>query len=217
MDARYVDQLARSLTIPDNRRGVLRVLVAMLLAGCLTALLDGLDALAAGRRKRRKKRRKHGRDRHRTRRQRRRCQSNSRARTCAGKCGVVRNNCRKRVDCGSCPAGESCDERTGQCVPDPAPGGCEAGSCVSCTALCPNGPPPHGCWCATNIDGNTSCIAPGVICPSSPVQCTSDADCEPGLFCLAAVFNQNNARKDCAIPPTSAVGLCTVFGPCGQV
>ncbi len=155
MDPHRFDLLVATLGA-GPRRGLLRWLLTLLLSDPL-ALLPGELVEARGRRKRRKKRHKHaGRRRKAQRRRRkpRRCKSRSLARVCADRCGVVRNNCRKRVDCGSCdcaprcPICQVCEELTATCVPDPALEGqpcgsgqvCQEGACVCdgsiCNAVC---------------------------------------------------------------------------------
>jgi hypothetical protein len=115
MDARRFDRLVASLFVAGSRRGLLRWVAALPLGGALAVFVAddgeagreaGRDAVSAqGRMGKRKKR----------------CRPNSVARTCAGKCGTVRNNCRKQVNCGACacPACgvcQTCDAASGQCV-----------------------------------------------------------------------------------------------------
>lgn len=114
MDHSRFDALTRAFTAALSRRGMFAVLP--LLSGF--AALEDENALA-GRRRRRKHRR-----RHRKGNRRKRCQPKSKARTCAGKCGKVKDHCGKKVDCGSCVCDppcatcETCDRRNGACVPD---------------------------------------------------------------------------------------------------
>jgi hypothetical protein len=153
MDAQRFDRLARALTAAGSRRGLLRLLAMLPILGGLVALLDLDAAEGKGRRRRRKKAHKHGKGRRRTH-HKHNCKPNSLAKSCAGKCGLVKNTCKKTVDCGSCPAGATCcgngcadlqidPTHCGDCLT--ACSGttpiCEAGSCVPCSAprTCPVG------------------------------------------------------------------------------
>src|SRR3712207_3567434 len=105
MDARRFDRLVASLFVSGTRRGLLRRLAALPLGGMLAAVVA--DEGEAGRHPRRdavsaqgkkgkgkgKKKRKKG------------CRSDAVARTCAGKCGTVTDNCGRRVSCGPCACG----------------------------------------------------------------------------------------------------------------
>lgn len=98
MDDCRFDRLVKTFSAPDTRRGVLQVLATFPLFGGLASFLgDDEDAEAKGRRKRRKKRHKHGKGRRRKR-HKKPCKAKSRTKTCAGKCGIVRNRCKKTVN-----------------------------------------------------------------------------------------------------------------------
>jgi hypothetical protein len=80
MDDVRFDRLARTL---DGRRS--RRAATALLGGLLATPLLASDESAAKKKKRKKK-----------------CKPGPAAQTCAGKCGSVRNRCKKMVDCGPC-------------------------------------------------------------------------------------------------------------------
>jgi hypothetical protein len=138
MDARTFDRLARSLTEAGTRRGLLGLLATLPLLGGLLALFRDVDETdAKGRRKRRKKPHKHGKGNGRHRKGKRKCKPLARTTVCAGKCGKVKNNCKKTIDCGSCACTPPCDEcftcqegptTPGACVPDPDQQGEPCGS-----------------------------------------------------------------------------------------
>jgi hypothetical protein len=104
------------------------------------------------------------------------CRSQPKAVTCAGRCGRVRNNCRKGVNC-TCPAGETC-LGNGTCSRICEPGGAP----VNC---------PAGCECGTDaLEGGIHCT-PGTIeeCAQVPIVCTSTAQCPVGHFCSLPICN----------------------------
>jgi hypothetical protein len=143
-----------------------------------------------GRRKRRKKRHKHGRPRRHGTRRKQKCKPHSLARTCAGKCGKVKNNCKKTVDCGSCacvppcPVCQSCDASSGQCTnlaDDTACGEglhCQDGQCVCDGTSCPNGCCQDG---RCHVDENDACGAGGGSCTSCTLPQTCGGGGEPGV------------------------------------
>lgn len=169
MDAHRFDQLVRALSGAAPRRGLLRWLLAFLLSG-LFAWSHRDDGDAKGRRKRRKKRHKHGKGRRRKH-HKKQCKAHSRAKTCAGKCGAVKNNCKKTVNCGSCgcdeggcPACQRCDDATRTCQPDPATVGDPCGEPIQVcqsdgTCTCPD----------TGCGGVCGCEA-GFVCDSGACQ-----------------------------------------------
>lgn len=139
MDGTSFDQMARYLETMRSRRGMLGWLVFLPFFSSVATLLGEEVAEAGGRRKRRKRRHKHGQGRGRHTRQ---CRSRSWAKTCTGKCGVVRNNCKKKVDCGSC--------------------GCTAtncGPCMTCQADGSCAPVADGVCCPTGVCVNGVCAA----------------------------------------------------------
>jgi hypothetical protein len=175
LDSRHFDALARVLSTADSRRRMVAALAALPIVGGLLEILGPDEVEGKGRRKRRKKAHKHG-----TRKKQKQptCTPESRATTCAGKCGTVTDNCQQGVDCGSCvcdpPCGicQTCDAQTGQCVPDPqqkgdACGGmgqlcqadgacsCDDTSCPVCRSCHRSGECTNPCRSAGCCDGTT--------------------------------------------------------------
>src|SRR3954471_17245498 len=96
MDFARFDRLTKSLSAPNSRRTLLRVLSALPLA---EGLLLSVESGAA-----------------------RKCKSEPQTKTCKRKCGTVKNNCKKKIDCGSCcttacPICNTCDDRLRLCIP----------------------------------------------------------------------------------------------------
>jgi hypothetical protein len=69
----------------------------------------------------------------------------SRAKTCAGRCGKVKNRCNQRINCGPCPACQRCNRKTKTCVAAPDREGVRCkrcrvcndnGQCVPCANCC---------------------------------------------------------------------------------
>jgi hypothetical protein len=120
MDAHRFDLLTKVLSARGARRGLIGLLASLPVIGGLAGLDPGDETVEAkGRRKRRKKKHKHGRPRSHGKRKKKKCKPKSLAKTCEGKCGSVKNNCKRTVDCGSCGCSTLCD-----------PGQCCAGTCV---------------------------------------------------------------------------------------
>jgi hypothetical protein len=119
MDANAFDRLTRSLSTPGTRRRLLDRL-AIALTGTV-ALLAELRAGSVRAKPNKKK-----------------CDPEPRAKTCKGKCGKVKNNCKQRVRCGSCqckpPCGacKTCDTKIGKCVADDQQVGDPCGLCKVC-------------------------------------------------------------------------------------
>jgi hypothetical protein len=176
MDSRHFDALTRHLTEVGTRRGLLGVLATLPVLGGLFALLDLDDGGAQGRRRRRKKRHKHGRGR---RKRHTHCKANSKVKTCAGKCGIVTNNCQKKVDCGSCCvpdcAGKVCDDDGcgGECGPGCAP--CETCFQGECFHVCDGSDCCDNGIC-TEGKGDSACGRDGDLC----VTCTPPQTCGGG-------------------------------------
>jgi hypothetical protein len=213
MDSRQFDRLARSLSEAGSRRGLLGLLATMPVLGGLFALLAPEDAEAKGRRKRRKKKHKHGRPRTHGKRKKKTCKPNSLAKTCVGKCGPIKNNCKKTVECGSCACNppcaicQTCDDRTGQCT-NQANGTacgeglqCQEGQCVCDGTSCPDG-------CCQDeqchVDDDAACGAGG-------------GSCEP--CSLPDTCGGGGAAGQCGCTPNDpcTAGRCgTVPNRCGQ-
>jgi hypothetical protein len=113
MDSRHFDALTKTLFAAGTRRGVLGALASLPVVGELIALFNEDEADGQGRRQRRKKRRRRRRKHHKN-----TCKPQSKAMTCAGTCGLVKNNCKMTVNCGFCPTGQCCsgDGTCGACL-----------------------------------------------------------------------------------------------------
>ena len=168
MDATQFDELAQSLA-RATRRGLLgRVAVLPALGGA--AALLGNPWSTAGKKRKKK------------------CKPRPLAKTCAGKCGIVKNRktCKKKVDCGPCAC-----EANSDCVAAGLGDLCCGGSCFSgvcCSdAACQSDAAPdcvgHACVCATN--GDTACAGGAACCPAGCVDLGTDlANCgECGHAC----------------------------------
>jgi hypothetical protein len=209
MDPVRFDTMARTLATAGTRRGLVRLLTVFPLGMPLIALLgDAPDAIAddddhgsSGRRKRRKAKHRHqtgnnkenrkgerkGQDKDQGKR-RKKCVPDSLARTCAGACATVTNNCGAQVECGSCACTplcaecETCNDRTGLCEPRSANEACGPGaSCVSGQET------PRGtcdgagnCQSGTLRDCDPYNKCDGNVCATT---CDSDDDCLDGYFC----------------------------------
>jgi hypothetical protein len=221
MDATHFDRLARALSEVSTRRGLLGLLATLPLLGGLVALLDRDDGNAKGRRKRRKKphhhRKKSGNRAGNT--KKRRCKPESPTKTCEGKCGSVKNNCQKTVECGSCDCDPACQEcftcqgepgAPGSCVPQSANTPCGAASfCREGTRF------PQG-----SCDGDGNCLSSterpcdpytkcdGDRCAST---CDTDDDCVAGSFCDAEhhCIGDGDAGAPCGHAGQCASGFCT--------
>lgn len=92
-----------------------------------------------------------------------RCRPQSRAATCAGRCGTWRNNCDEPVTCGTCASGQQCLSN-GSCAVARE----RNADCGACGGSNPG------------IEGERHCIA-GPLQPY--VLCANTADCPPGSHC----------------------------------
>jgi hypothetical protein len=158
VDAKRFDHIARTLSASGTRRGVLHLLAGLSL-GRLLASLTGDDESVAKRRKKGKpqanqkgkqrlgadnhkhggRRRKHRKKRNHHHEPRKPCSPESIAQTCAGKCGSVKNNCRKMVDCGPCdcdPPCGACETCSGDFVCEPCDPCCDDVCCTQANAVC---------------------------------------------------------------------------------
>ncbi|MCA9877987.1 MAG: hypothetical protein KC442_09400, partial [Thermomicrobiales bacterium] len=169
MDATRFDQFAQSLA-RATRRGLLGSLTTLPVLSGVAALL-GDPGVAAGKKRRKKK-----------------CKRTSRARICAGKCGVVKNRrtCKKKVDCGSCTCDPSCAacetcQSDGTCsAPCGGTGCCDGATCHAgeTNAACGMGGAPcqtcsggDSCWDGACVCGDV--CANG--CQFSTIQAVIDA------------------------------------------
>jgi hypothetical protein len=240
MDGIDVDRLARYLAVLRTRRGMLSWLALLPLVSGLASVFDQEDAGAAGRRQRRKKRHKHGRGRHRPRKH---CKRKSVASICTGTCGIVRDNCKKKVDCGPCDCTitgcgpcATC-QANGTCAPLADGTCCPSGVCVdgSCAAkatleLC------EGRCGTNNVPATYQCAsgAPAVPCPVCNTDCVTYGCADGGtrlfttegesFYCVTSVTPVGTCRAcpadilNPAICPAGCMtpgSLCTAC-PAGQ-
>jgi hypothetical protein len=186
MDPVRFDALAKTLSTARTRRGLLRLLTVVPVAGGVLSLLDE-DGVAAnghhghhGRHGDKGRSRDgtggKGRDRQTT----SVCVSESQPATCRGRCGTVRNNCGVRVACGSCCGsdddcgdGAFCD-RSDRCVAKKHQGAAcgREGECLS--GFCEQG---FCCNMACNTENCHACDIPGFT-----GQCENVED--HGFFCF---------------------------------
>ncbi len=172
MDAGHFDRLVSAWSRwGSGRRTLLAVLATLPLLGGLSGLFDLDEVDAHGRRKRRKKRHKHGKGR---RRGKKGCKSQPRARTCQGRCGQVKNNCKKSVNCGPCTcetsscSGACCAEGCVDLQTDP-------NNCGACGVACLAGHTCQGGACRVPC-GGTACNPASEICVDEVCQ-TCDVTC----------------------------------------
>jgi predicted outer membrane repeat protein len=212
MDVELFDRLTKALATLGTRRGLLRLVATLPVAG---TLLTGLEAVVQGqgngavvrrgrRRRRRKKRHDPGDDKRRNndkRKEKRKdkdapppaagpsgCSPESTAQTCAGRCGTVTNACGWPVACAPC----TCDPPCGACET------CDSDlTCQSC-ALCCAGSCVDGACC-----DNAQCTA------ADPTEPICDADhtcvaCSSGNPCPAhQVCLPDGSCRDCDVICTS--------------
>jgi hypothetical protein len=225
VDARHFDTLTRGLTEAGTRRGLLALLAALPILGGLLALFDPDEAEAKGRRKRRKKSHKHGKGNGRHRTGKRKCKPQAKTRTCSGKCGSVKNNCGKKIDCGSCDCDPPCGDclicqagptTPGACVPDPAQNGdpCDDGERCTTGSTCTDGVCGGG---SPVVCPATDCQIPGVCNPDSGT-CTSPANEPAGTACASQPCGECNGGGVCVAnaacsgaTPVCDEGICA---PC---
>jgi hypothetical protein len=122
--------------------------------------------------------------------QKHRCRAEAAAITCAGRCGVIRNNCQDPVAC-TCGPGQSCLPNT------------------SCIQVCPGTGEgcPAGCRCGAPLAENPELLhctegeSPTASCDDLPQECGTSADCPQGFLCaaLANVCGTNRCIKGCPI------------------
>lgn len=159
MDDSTFDRLARRLEALASRRTALGALSG---AGLVAALAGSrLDASA----KRKKKKKK--------------CKPESNSATCSGRCGSVKNNCKKSVECGSCPDCARCVSEL--CEGDP---GKEGTPCGQTGQICDaNGT----CACNASSCGLGKGCFNGVCeeCGDTDEQCCPGNSCDGGKVCLS--------------------------------
>jgi len=209
VDAERFDRLSRSFT-SGTRRGVLGWLSTLSLGGGLAAL-RGDEVDAKGRHKHKKKK----------------CKPKSRAKTCAGKCGAVKNNCKKTVDCGPCncnppcPVCQTCTGVPGICVIDPKQQGDACGapgqvcqSAGTCTCVANSCAPPATCGGGgtPGVCGCTPTCAPGVCGAGAPDGCGGTRNC--GACSGTTPICVGNVCTACSGTTPCPSGCCAGDGTC---
>lgn len=229
MDGRHFDYLTRSLSDVGSRRGLFGLLTGVPVLGSLAAIL--LNDEEATAKKNRRKHRKKPHKRRSRRKQKQQCKADSRARTCDGLCGTVRNNCGKTINCGSCacdpPCGvcHACDDSTRTCIPanagEPcgAPGqicqsgacACTEASCPACTTCEPNGT----CQgCAGCCDGETCITECGDCRVCDDGQCAECAEAGFGCCDTSGVCQDGDTNAACGSSGTC--DICTGQEECDE-
>ena len=223
MESDRFNRLVQSMTRSGSRRGLLGLLAAVPVFGGLAALL-GHEAMGKGRRMRRQKAghekdpsaEKHKKKRSKKK-KRKQCRPRPFAITCAGKCGLVPDNCQKTVNCGSCgcnsacPACQRCNSTTQVCEPDPSQTG---NACGSAGQLC-------------LLDGTCACHPEtcdlGTVCRDGTCQacgfegapCCSSNNCQAGEVCIAGACELcGQTGEQCCANDTCNVGRVCLAGTC---
>lgn len=218
MDLSAFDRLARAVAGLTSRRNLLAL--GLSLVGSFASLLPGLsEARGKSRRRHGQGRRQQGHDRGKAgeqkkkKRHKRRCSPESAARTCAGRCGTIANNCNQPVDCGSCACGsacpvcQTCNSAAGRCETSQAFVGqacglpeqfCQAdGTCVCDATSCESGQRCNGIVCVCDAtscptgccDADRRCrIGDAVECGTGGRTCNRCPDC-----------NTCNGRGECVV------------------
>lgn len=207
MDAAAFDHLSRALSVPGTRRRLLGLVTTLPLVGGALSWLDAEEGDAKERRRRRKGRHKDRRGKAQGKRDRQRnkraCKPQGKAKTCAGRCGLITNRqtCGKTVDCGSCDCPTPCatclicqsgPNTPGACGPDPEQVGepcgsegqvCQAAGICACGAgTCANPAPICAGGTCVACAGDGDCVAAnlgGLCCAGSCYEgvCCADGDC----------------------------------------
>jgi hypothetical protein len=228
MDGRQFDALSRSVASASTRRGIVQRFSTLPVLGLVVAFFGDEQAVAKRRQKARRggNKRKGAQAEHHNRGQghnkphkrnsdhkKRHCKPKSEARTCLGRCGQVANKCGPIVDCGpcdcgSCPACQICDARTGLCQANPAFVGQDCGSpgqvcqasgvCACDDGSCLDGQRCNGIACVCDA---TSC--PDGCCDSSRVCRLNDDDA-----CGTGGGVCNRCEDECV------AGACTCASGC---
>ena len=212
MDGESIDLLARRVGTLGSRRAALGILAGSGLAATLGVVSH--DAIAKRKKKKKKKK----------------CTPQSRTTTCAGRCGSVVNNCRKAVNCDSCPVCQRCDSATATCQPDPALQGdacgqtgqvCQSnGSCACDAGSCESGTVCLNSTCEQcGVDGDPCCA--GNTCRQAFFVCTPAGICvrcgrEGEPCCANNICDSGRVCVSGTCEPCGDIGdpCCTVGNPC---
>jgi hypothetical protein len=209
MDPERFDRIAMRMGGGSSRRGMLGLLATLPVLGGLFALLEPDELAAKGRRKRRKKAHKHGKGR---RRKHKKPKCKPHAKTCAGKCGPVKNNCKKTVDCGSCacdPPCGTCEICTADFVCEPCDPCCDDVCCDQANAVCRA---ETGACCVPDSKDQTCHNQCGAVVNNCGISvdcgsCACDPPCEVCFIC-------DEATTTCVVDPEQQGDPC---GSTGQV
>jgi surface protein len=134
----------------------------------------------------------------------------------ADQCGIIDDDCGKELDCGGCPAGESCVYNTCACVPQLDAEACDGDVCGEVTNNCGYIVNCGSCKCGetcqsgTCVEGEPTCQSAGAECGSLSDGCGNQVncgECSEGEFCLS------NA---CVCLPQSDTEACDA-AVCGEV
>ena len=136
------------------------------------------------------------------------CTPDSKATTCKGKCGVIKNNCGKQVDCGDCPAGIDCVNHI--CV-------CPAKTCADFAGQC--GTFDDGCGGTVTCKCDTGCCGDGLCLPgTSPDACGTNGEacqvctdpdrCNDGV-CSCIPYPDPCEKRECGKVPNGCGGSVT--------
>jgi hypothetical protein len=106
MDARHFDVVVRALSMSGSRRRLAALFMTVPVAGGLRDLLAPAQTAAKRHKKKKKKP---------TPTPTPACKPDPVAQICAGRCGVVSNNCQQLVDCGSCICDVRCNDTPTAC------------------------------------------------------------------------------------------------------
>jgi hypothetical protein len=191
MDPVRFDTLIKTLSSTGTRRGLLRLLAAVPVAGGLLALGNPASVARKGDKGRQRgKDGKHGKSRSRDGKAGRSrdgkagtiCRSESKAKACAGKCGTVRNNCGKRVECGACTCATGCHPVCQTCTAGSCQAINEGGACGTCqvcnaTGACVPDEPGTACGEPAN---NQICLDSG---DCGVITCSDSVACPSGCIC----------------------------------
>ena len=171
LDANHFDIVTRSFSDPSSRRGIVRSLVGLALAGALTPVVDRAGAAARKRKKRKK-----------------------RCRPTCGPCQTcVKGVCRAEPDGRGCAFGKTC--QNGACVCKPGTRDV-AGRCAApCGDVCA-----APCNCRVTITSGDNFCARDIGACANRIPCTSHDGCASNELCsLTGCPAVNGVTNKCAV------------------
>jgi hypothetical protein len=203
VDSRHFDALVTALARLNSRRQLLTVLATLPVIGGLLGLFSEDEAAGKDRRRRRKQRHKRrknaGSRKHKK--NKKKCKPEPITQTCAGKCGTVTNNCKKRVNCGSCTCNPTCEV----CFTCQDQGGNAPGACILDPAQ--QGEPCGSDGKVCQPDGSCACIP--TTCADAGAACgVVDDGCGGALQCGTCGGNQLCIENTCAACDVCKDGSC---------